>query len=474
MLNQLLSPIQHSKTSYQKSEASSGQKDVVGSFQKGEVRFGDFLKMMKGQDGSKLMSSFDQLKLMISNFLNHEGIKENEISFQHQDSSHILKDRVEALFDQLKKVGVSGNELNVISSIIQDIMTSNATTEINTLPLSSKDVDVLVHKLGVALAQGHEGSGQIEPKNPEQPALIQSKFLQDQHRLAQSINEQTLNGQKIDPKDDPSFGQRQQSFKRPFFLQQEVAEKNNTKVLPFKNINKEGAIKNFEKQGSVERKSFFPSFLSEEVKMKGKDNLVLNDDGLKISQKNENLSVPSAQFMAQGLIGKKEGLNTEQLKSSVFQMDHMSQAAKANTEKILADVINHIEQNALGRAQSLDLTVLDRDLGQFDISVNKDLKSQGMDILIRANAPEGHKFFVENEMNLNRNLEQAGLKVSGLKIVGTHEVLGQQRTQQDFMSQDQSRDFQKGGGRYQHDQGQDQGQQKRKDLWQFYKERYQA
>jgi hypothetical protein len=95
---------------------------------------------------------------------------------------------------------------------------------------------------------------------------------------------------------------------------------------------------------------------------------------------------------------------------------------------------------------------------------------------ITTSSSEGHKFFVQHEVDLMKNLQQGGVSLSDLRIVSSMK-------ESTPFSQSESKQF----SSFQHEQNGDakqfmsfesgdfrDGSQKRKSLWEEYQERYGA
>lgn len=138
----------------------------------------------------------------------------------------------------------------------------------------------------------------------------------------------------------------------------------------------------------------------------------------------------------------------------------------SNTAEIVKKISDFVQQNQVANTSSLDLTVKHESLGQFNIQVNRpmDAKSNQMDMQITTATPEAHDFFVKNEIGLMKNLSQAGIQLSDLRIVSGGESMSfsqsdsrqsghnnQQQAPKEFMSFD--KDF-------------SQGSDRRRELWQ--------
>ncbi|MBC7427608.1 MAG: hypothetical protein H7336_03285 [Bacteriovorax sp.] len=146
----------------------------------------------------------------------------------------------------------------------------------------------------------------------------------------------------------------------------------------------------------------------------------------------------------------------------------LSKMDTANHTEIIKRISDYVQQSQVANSSSLDLTVKHESLGQFQIQVNKPLdpRSQAMDMQITTSTAEGHDFFVKNEIGLMKNLNQAGIQLSDLRIVSGGESAGftqtdsrqsghngnSQQAPREFMS------FENGD----HSQGSD----RRKELWQ--------
>lgn len=101
----------------------------------------------------------------------------------------------------------------------------------------------------------------------------------------------------------------------------------------------------------------------------------------------------------------------------------ISKIDTANHTEIIKRISDYVQQNQVANSNSLDLTVKHDSLGQFKIQVQKpmDPRSTQMDMQITTSTREGHDFFVKNEIGLMKNLNQAGIQLSDLRIVSSGE-----------------------------------------------------
>ena len=107
--------------------------------------------------------------------------------------------------------------------------------------------------------------------------------------------------------------------------------------------------------------------------------------------------------------------NTTQGSEKVLDLSKIN---TSNTTEIIKKISDYIEQSQVANKDSMDLTVKHESLGQFKIQVNKPIgPGQQMDMQITTSTAEGHDFFMKNEIGLMKNLSQAGIQLSDLRIV---------------------------------------------------------
>lgn len=146
----------------------------------------------------------------------------------------------------------------------------------------------------------------------------------------------------------------------------------------------------------------------------------------------------------------------------------LSKINTSNTNEIIKRISDYVEQSQVANKDSLDLVVKHDSLGQFKIQVNRPVGGNNlpMDMQITTSTAEGHDFFVKNEIGLMKNLSQAGIQLSDLRIVSggesmsfaqndsknSHNSQNNGQTQKEFMN------FESGDS--------SQGSQRRRELWQ--------
>lgn len=163
---------------------------------------------------------------------------------------------------------------------------------------------------------------------------------------------------------------------------------------------------------------------------------------------------------------QEQGTNT-QTQGSEKVLD-LSKINTSNTTEIIKKISDYIEQSQVANKDSLDLTVKHESLGQFKIQVNRPVggNNSPMDMQITTSTSEGHEFFMKNEIGLMKNLSQAGIQLSDLRIVsetGNSSFAGNDSRQSNSQNGSQAgREFMS----FEATGDSSQGADRRKELWQ--------
>tara|TARA_Y100001954_G_C15821103_1_gene609986 strand:- start:773 stop:2404 length:1632 start_codon:yes stop_codon:yes gene_type:complete len=119
--------------------------------------------------------------------------------------------------------------------------------------------------------------------------------------------------------------------------------------------------------------------------------------------------------------------------------------------------------------ESLSLTIKHDLLGKFklDVTANSD---KSIDIKILTGTDDGRLFFARNESEISNNLKNLGLKVSDMKIVAGSDSVNESNNSFDS---EKNQNFENGKGHKYSDQDERRkdDSQRRKELWELYKER---
>ena len=154
--------------------------------------------------------------------------------------------------------------------------------------------------------------------------------------------------------------------------------------------------------------------------------------------------------------------------------------AFANTDvsELVDKIADYVRQTQIQGRQALDLTVHHQELGDFNINVSRKGKAEGLEFEIRANTAQGQNFFVEHEAKLIQALNNSGIKVTDMKIFTSLTEFakfdgdGKGFSQDNLNSNSQWKGSEQHQGRQQHSDDAD--SRRRRDLWEQFKERFQA
>lgn len=178
----------------------------------------------------------------------------------------------------------------------------------------------------------------------------------------------------------------------------------------------------------------------------------------------------------------KENGSQSQLETTANQkVLDLSNINSSNTTEIIKKISDYVEQNNVAGKQSLDLTVKHESLGEFKIHVSKlpDSMNGGLnqiDMQITTSSKEGHDFFVKHEVSLMKNLNQAGVNLSDLRIVSNMSEstsFGQSDSKQSSSFQ-HNHDGSRQSSSFESKSNFEGGSQRRKELWEEYQQRYGA
>jgi hypothetical protein len=170
-----------------------------------------------------------------------------------------------------------------------------------------------------------------------------------------------------------------------------------------------------------------------------------------------------------------------QTNQKVLDLSHLN---TSNTTEIIKKISDYVEQNNVANKSSLELNVKHESLGEFKILATKVPESMNrglnqIDMQITTSSKEGHDFFVKNEVSLMKNLNQAGINLSDLRIVNTlseSTAFGQSNSQNSSsFSQSQDGSSKQSMSFESFTSGNmSEGSERRKELWDEYQERYGA
>lgn len=158
----------------------------------------------------------------------------------------------------------------------------------------------------------------------------------------------------------------------------------------------------------------------------------------------------------------------------------MQQAGKAvdlsninasDKTSLIDQVTKLIEQNNIKSSDSMEVTVKHDELGKFKIEVSRNADTNQLDLKIISKDKAGHNFFVENETQLAKSLNQSGIKLGNIKVAMSSENLFSSNS--DSSGKDLSQGFSQNRGQqgqFGERQGESTDSERRRHLWQAFKE----
>jgi hypothetical protein len=245
------------------------------------------------------------------------------------------------------------------------------------------------------------------------------------------------------------------------------AAANNLINLNTKSIKKNSNIKGYGKaQANIENNMFGLSGADFNTELK-----VENEFGSKMQVQtvSQNGAKANLEFMSASLDTQTpKGFDVINNNTKVLDMSSID---INNKTEIIAKIVNHIEQNKLESSSTIDLLVKHEELGNFRVNVSKTATNQ-VDLEIITQSSKGSEFFMKNEAEMIKALDQSGVKLLNYKLVSSSSHAefskvssdsknqGFDMGQQSSQEQSQSKQFQSGN----------KDSDRRRQLWQEYKE----
>jgi hypothetical protein len=182
---------------------------------------------------------------------------------------------------------------------------------------------------------------------------------------------------------------------------------------------------------------------------------------------NSNVEIPPA---AIGMTQFKNGSDFDQLAPQTKVVDLSNVQANDNSS-LINQVSKLIERNNIKSAETMEVTVKHDDLGQFKIEVSKNAKTDQLDVRIISKEKAGHNFFVENEGQLAKSLSQSGIKLANIKVsLSSENVFTSNADTGKGSSESFSQNSKNQNGQFGQGQNENTDSQRRKHLWQAFKE----
>lgn len=194
---------------------------------------------------------------------------------------------------------------------------------------------------------------------------------------------------------------------------------------------------------------------------------------------NTDISLPESQsnqqILAEAITGNAKSSGDMSGKANSQATLDLSGTNAAKSSEVITKIVNYLDQQQLTSKGELDVLVKHDELGQFRLNVNRGVERNSVDMKISA-AGEGHRFFTENEVELVKALNQNGVKLADLKIVQSEVIGGSSKSSAGSFSDSSSEgrsdsQFSQSGGQHQGQRQDRNGGERRKALWEEYRER---
>jgi len=151
-----------------------------------------------------------------------------------------------------------------------------------------------------------------------------------------------------------------------------------------------------------------------------------------------------------------------------------------DSSEVIQKITDYVNISRFENEGQLDLTVRHDELGEFNISVIKQGKADQIEMKILTNNLEAQNFFIKNETELIQNLAKQGIRVhdfKALQVEGSKSGLSSFEGTMDSntgANQSFSSEAYALGSRTQGEAESESRSQRRNEMWNYYKERYQA
>ncbi|MFZ9001590.1 MAG: hypothetical protein ACO20H_09815 [Bacteriovoracaceae bacterium] len=156
---------------------------------------------------------------------------------------------------------------------------------------------------------------------------------------------------------------------------------------------------------------------------------------------------------------------TETISKAPLQLSQL----QGTKSEVIEQISDYIMRNSFGNQKSLTVTVSHKDIGQFQVEAHRNGDPGDIKLNIRANTEEGRLFFKANQQELVQKLSDKGIFVFDFKVSNFSSPTNQSSKndgnfnfQQNHSNNAYSEDSQ--NPQY------NEGQERRKELWEKYKE----
>ena len=244
------------------------------------------------------------------------------------------------------------------------------------------------------------------------------------------------------------------------------------------NKNKEDKLKNLESENSnllqFQKKKMSPNKLSvgKFVKEQGQlsNSLIKNTiEKLEKTKEFSDKKPAGIDSIVENMNSKTEFKFEAPTTAKPQALDLSSLNVTKSRVELIDKIADYIQQHAVTTDKSLDVNVHHDQLGKFKVLVQKDTANMNqMNLKISSGSEQALEFFRVNEGELLKSLDLAGIKVADFKISAGPNVALKSESSNNFNFNSEQSQHQQGQQKQQGDQN---GSEKRKQLWEEYKER---
>lgn len=238
-------------------------------------------------------------------------------------------------------------------------------------------------------------------------------------------------------------------------------ETNIAKVLNFQNKKQaNNSYLNNNQSQSIFEKQKFENPVMKNFEAKTDIQRVLNSDpasvqsNIEVMSQGEDADIFEAVTMRQPAKLNMTKVDAPVLRMETMDLSHLSQ------DEVIGKVSDYITQKSFSSQKEIELQVAHKDLGQFQVKVAQEQMGKGLNIQITTTTVTGKEFFESNQARLMTALSGSGLQIGDLKLDSSNSQFAGNNSSEQGQQQGQNKNSQ-----------QNQDSQRRRELWQQYKER---
>ncbi len=195
---------------------------------------------------------------------------------------------------------------------------------------------------------------------------------------------------------------------------------------------------------------------------------MIEEQGLKIGMSDMNLGQAVAQDAGSD--------NNTSITPKTKVLD-ISQISSSNKTQIIEKISQYLDQQQLETAGNVDVIVKHDDLGMFKIQASRGKGAEAVNLEIVTTSDEGRAFFQQNEGQLIKSITDSGVKLNDVRLSNSSEFnlsQGDKNNQQDQSLSDKGGQGHKEQGFGQQKHSHQGDRERRRELWQSFKEFSQA